>query len=299
MPAEGTIEEQTGPQLDRGQKWLVALACLASGFGALAGKWLPGIGPKILYGLAVTALFAALSVLAHRSATLRDYWELPFAFFVFAFVQLLNNSIPHYVGVSMHDRPTTHNSLAGTVHGSVIVQLLDTAIAIIPIVVFTKMAGFDLGSIYVRVGKLGKRFFIGVGAFALFYLVSLRGAHRIIPTHGTISPQRFLTLTPALLALVISNGFQEELLFRGLFLLRFQKVFGVRTGNAVQAGIFALAHIGVTYTPSDLVFIVVFVFPIGLFAGYLMRTTESVIAPAFFHAGADIPIYLAYLSYVV
>lgn len=299
MPARDVASEQAAIELGGGERWILAIACLGSGLVALAGKWVPGQGAKTAYGLLVTAAFGALTLLARKRAALRRFWELPFAFFVFAVVQLLNNSIPHYVGVAMHDTPTTHNSLAATVHGSVIIQLLDTAIAIVPVVVLTKLAGIDLGTIYVRLGRLGSRFFIGIGAFALFYLVSLRGAHRIIPTHGTISPQRFLTLTPALLALVISNGFQEELLFRGLFLQKFNGFLGIHGANVLQAGIFALAHIGVTYTPYDLVFIVVFVFPIGLFSGYLMRTTDSVIAPAIFHAGADIPIYLAYLSYVV
>lgn len=47
-----------------------------------------------------------------------------------------------------------------------------------------------------------------------------------------------------------------------------------------------------------LLFLIVFVFPLGLFGGYLMRKTDSVLAPAIFHAGADIPIYLSFLTFV-
>ncbi len=277
---------------------MLAIACLGSGLAALAGKWMPGEIAKIAYGLLVTAFFLALTLLARKRASPRRFWELPFAFFVLAFVQLLNNSIPHYVGVSMHDAPTTHNALAGTVHGSVIIQLLDTAIAIVPVLVFTKLAGMDLGSIYLRRGRFGARFIIAIVGFVLLYGVSVRGSHRMIPTHGTVTPERFLAWTPALLALVISNGFQEELLFRGLFLQKFHNFFGIHGSNFLQAAVFAIAHIGVTYTPSDLLFIVLYVFPLGLFTGYLMRTTDSVIAPTILHAGADIPIYLAFLSYV-
>ena len=39
-------------------------------------------------------------------------------------------------------------------------------------------------------------------------------------------------------------------------------------------------------------------FPLGLAAGYLMRTTESVLTPAIFHGALDIAIYLVFLSYV-
>jgi membrane protease YdiL (CAAX protease family) len=42
----------------------------------------------------------------------------------------------------------------------------------------------------------------------------------------------------------------------------------------------------------------VVVFPLGLITGYLMRTTRGILASMIFHAGTDIPIYLAFLSFV-
>jgi membrane protease YdiL (CAAX protease family) len=98
--------------------------------------------------------------------------------------------------------------------------------------------------------------------------------------------------------MVLSNGFQEEFLFRGLFLQKYDWLFGARVANVLQALIFAIAHAGVTYTPVALLFIVLIIFPTGLVAGYLMRATHGVIAPAIFHAGVDIPLYLAFLAYV-
>ena len=68
--------------------------------------------------------------------------------------------------------------------------------------------------------------------------------------------------------------------------------------NILQALVFAYAHAGVNYTPDALVFILLAVFPLGLFAGYLMRHSNGVVAPAIFHAGLDIPIYLAFLTFV-
>jgi len=86
--------------------------------------------------------------------------------------------------------------------------------------------------------------------------------------------------------------------FRGLFLRKYDSVFGPYLANAVQAAIFALAHVGVSYTPFTLLFIVLIVFPLGLLLGYLMRSSNGIVAGSLFHAGADIPIYLAFLSYV-
>jgi membrane protease YdiL (CAAX protease family) len=59
-------------------------------------------------------------------------------------------------------------------------------------------------------------------------------------------------LTPALLVPVISNGFQEEFLFRGLFLQRYNALFGAYMSNILQALVFAFAHPEVTYTPNAL-----------------------------------------------
>jgi hypothetical protein len=58
-----------------------------------------------------------------------------------------------------------------------------------------------------------------------------------------------------------------------------------------------VAHGGVTYTPVAILFLLVIVFPLGLLLGYLMRTSNGILAPALFHAGADIPIYLAFLTF--
>ena len=98
--------------------------------------------------------------------------------------------------------------------------------------------------------------------------------------------------------LCLSNGLQEELLFRGLFLQRYQNLFGNLGANLLQATVFAIAHAGVSYTPIGFVFLFVVAFPLGLVSGYLMRTTRGLLAPVIFHAGLDIPIYLGFLSYV-
>jgi membrane protease YdiL (CAAX protease family) len=118
-----------------------------------------------------------------------------------------------------------------------------------------------------------------------------------MPVHGTFDFNRYLSLTPALLAAVAANGFLEELMFRGLLMWRLNLVFGPLLATGVQAIIFASWHVGVTYTSSALVFVVLVVFPLGLIAGYLTRSSGSIVPSSLFHAGADMPIYLEFLSY--
>ncbi|HEX5414958.1 MAG TPA: CPBP family intramembrane glutamic endopeptidase [Chloroflexota bacterium] len=290
---------------DRRRQVILVVLCLVAGIAPLAARWIPDEVTRISYGLVVTAVLLALTGLARREPQLRQYAGLTFAFFVLALVQVLNNAIPGYVGKNLlHDPPIVGNPLATTVAGTVVIQLLETAIAIVPIVLLTRLLGTGLGSIYARVGKSGGWLTVALIFFAVFYLflatLPLRPdspAHQLLPSSGAVTFARFLALTPALLIVAISNAFQEEFLFRGLFLQKYAALFGIGTANVVQALVFAVAHVGITYTPTASLFIVAVVFPLGLVAGYLMRVTNGILTPAIFHAGLDLAIYLAFLSY--
>jgi membrane protease YdiL (CAAX protease family) len=58
----------------------------------------------------------------------------------------------------------------------------------------------------------------------------------------------------------------------------------------VQAVIFASWHVGITYTPFVLLFIALYVFPLGLLAGYLTRSSGSILPGWLFHIGVDMAI---------
>jgi len=299
------VSEAHRPRLDIRQKSVLAIVCLCAGIAALAAKWIADDVARVTYSLLVMALFLAITVYARATTSLRQFWELSFAFSAFAVVQVLNNSIPGYVGTSiLHDHPAPGNPFASTVSGTVVIQLVGTFVAIVPIIVLTRVSGRDLGSIYLRKGIVGRWLLLAIIFFVLFYFfiatIPLRPdsfAQRLLPTNGLVTFDRFLALTPALLVMVISNGFEEEFLFRGLFLQKYNFFFNAPVSNVLQAAIFSVAHAGVSYTPSAVLFIVVAVFPLGLLAGYLMRATDSVITPGIFHGALDVPIYLAFLSY--
>ncbi len=104
-------------------------------------------------------------------------------------------------------------------------------------------------------------------------------------------------MTPALLVLVLLNGLREELWFRGLFLQRYGQFLGPWTSNLLTAVIFTSFHVQVQYALHLLPFLG-FTLALGLICGYLMQRSGSLIGPVLFHAGSDIPIFLAYLSYV-
>ncbi len=292
-------------ELDISRKASLAVACLCAAIAPLGARWIAGETARVSYGVLLLAAYLAVALLARQRASLRQFSDLSFAFVVLAVVQVLNSSIPGYVGtVILHDPPNTGNPLASTISGTTIVQLVETVIAIVPAVGLALLSGRGLGSIYVRRGKLGWLMF-AVAFFVVFYVfistVALRpdsAAQRLLPTNGVLTLPRFLALTPALLVVSVSNGFEEEFLFRGLFLQKYTWFFGARVANVLQAVVFTVAHVGVTYTPSALVFLILVVFPLGLVAGYLTRAANSVLTPAIFHSALDMAIYVAFLTYV-
>ena len=283
-----------------GQRLGLAVVCLCLGIFPFA-RWIPGDSVRIAY----VAVLLAFALFARSHPFARKYWELAFAFAIFGLVAVLDGFVNGYVGTSLlHDPPNGGNPLASTVSGTVVIQLLDAASAIVPVVVLTRISGQDLGSISVRKGVLGRWFVFACVFFVLFYVflatLPLRPdspAHRLLPENSALTLGRFLALSPALLLVSLSNGFEEELLFRGLFLQKYERFFGAPVANTLQAMVFTSAHVGVAYTPNFLLFAVLLIFPLGLVAGYLMRATNSVITPGIFHGALDMGIYLAFLSY--
>lgn len=155
-------------RLDLRDRAILALVCLCAGVAPLAARWIPDAVAKIAYGLFIVAALLGITFLTGKVASLRQFRELAFAFYIFALVQVLNNSIPSYVGTHvLRDPPTSGNPLASTISGSVLMQLLESGIAIVTILVLTRAAGQDLGSVYARRGVVGRSLLFAIGSFVV------------------------------------------------------------------------------------------------------------------------------------
>ena len=167
---------------------------------------------RVAYGVFVAAVLLAIALRTRRRSAQAS--GLAYAFFIFAVVQVLNNSLPGYIGSSLlHQAPVPGNPLGSTVSGTVLIQLLDTALAAVPILLLTRAAEADLSTIYLRRGVIGRGLVIAIAVFVAFYVAAATGmSNRLFPVRSAVPLQHFLALTPALLLLCLSNGFQEELL---------------------------------------------------------------------------------------
>ena len=287
--------------LSAGRKAAFGVVSVAVGFLPQSAGYIPGDVARFIYGLLVTVVMLALALMARRSAAWRRYWEIPLAFFGLALFMLADQYVPAYLRANvLHVGTTSGNPIAATVSGTVILQLDELLLAVLSVLVVLWISRSSLSSIYFRSGRFGRAYVIGIIGLLALYLLGFRllSHSRFIPVHGTIDISRYLSLTPTLLVVAGTNAFLEELLFRGLLMSKLNMAFGPYLATFLQAVIFASWHVGVTYTPFLLVFLVLNVFPLGLLAGYLTRSSGSIFPSWLFHVGADIPIYLAFLSYV-
>src|SRR5438876_467306 len=179
---------------------------------------------------------------------------------------------------------------------SVLAQSVSTLSIVIPIILLTMASGNDLSSIFIDKARIRRGLVVSIISFLGFYVFTGLGlAQGLFPNNG-ITLSRFIALTPALLVLVLSNGIREELWFRGIFLKKYGKFLRPLPSNMLAAIIFTSFHIQVQYTRSLLPFLAVTLI-LGLWLGSLMQRSGNIVAPGLFHAGSDIPIYLAFLSY--
>jgi len=76
------------------------------------------------------------------------------------------------------------------------------------------------------------------------------------------------------------------MIFRGLFLKKFEPLLGAPLSNVLTGFVFAIGHAAVKYSTDIGVFVAI-TFVFALIWGYLMQRTGSLWGSALFHAGAD------------
>ncbi len=227
-----------------------------------------------------TALaFLAVAVVLRRSERFREYWQIPLALGTAAAAMLISAYWGDWLlGIL--------NVSLDSVSGVALSKLSEAVWICLSIVAITVLFGVDMGAIFLKWGKLKQGLLVGLLAFLLLAVIAVIQAN----AQGTTLRQ-LARLSPWILIFVLANGFMEELLYRGIFLRRYEPVLGRHLSNLVTALVFVTIHAQVTYTPDLLPFLVGLFF-LALLWGMLMQKTDSVIGSALFHAGADTLIIL-------
>jgi membrane protease YdiL (CAAX protease family) len=240
-----------------------------------------------IYSIILSIFFLTLAVFFYRNKRFKKYWQILIAFFIASFALNLQ-AISGWLGFQ-----------TSTMNGIVLAMLSSTALVVISIIVLTRISGGSMYSIFLSKGKIRLGVLVGLIGFLLFAALSIPGANYLFQGQNlTIS--KLVSWIPWIVPIVLANGLREELLYRGLFLRKFEGVLGNGLSSLLQALIFSLSHsvagIGITqYTPYISV-LVVATFLLGLVLGYVMRRTDSIIGPILLHAGTDIPIFIGIFS---
>lgn len=240
-----------------------------------------------IYSIILSIFFLTLTILFHRSEQYKKYWQIFLAFFIASFALNLQ-AISGWLGFQ-----TT------TMNGLVLAMLSSTALAVASIIVLTRISGGNMYSIFLAKGKIKLGLLVGLIGFLVFVALSIPGANLLFQGQN-LTMAKLFSWMPWILPIVLANGLREELLYRGLFLRKFEGLLGNGSSVLLQALIFSLSHsvagIGITqYTPY-ISALVVATFLLGLILGYVMRRTDSIVGPILIHAGTDIPIFIGVFS---
>lgn len=166
--------------------------------------------------------------------------------------------------------------------GIAVAKFSQACVIVFGVLVMVRLCSEKLSSLYIRRGRLLLGLSVGLIAAAVCFAFSL---HQ--PGTQGLGASRLWAMSPWILLFVVSNGFMEELLFRGLFLGRYKPLIGRWPAIFSTALAFALAHMQVKYAPDVLTFLVV-VLGLSIAWGWLIEKTDSLWGSALFHAGADL-----------
>lgn len=237
----------------------------------------PYLSKSILLGFhtSLTVILLIIALLLKRSEKGKPYWPVFYAFFVAGAAVLISRLFSDDLLRLFRQTTTTPQGIAAA-------KFSESILIVIPLLVLMPIMGFDWRTMYLKRGKIRIWLPIAIAAmivfpaFAFFALSSNQA--------GVLD--KLLPLWPWILLFVLSNGFTEELLYRGLFLQRYEPFLGKGLANILTAVVFALMHTQVTYAAQMIQFLVI-VLTLSLIWGFLIQKSDSLWGAVLFHAAGD------------
>lgn len=233
----------------------------------------------------LTAVLLIIALFLRRSEKGEPYWPVFYAFFVAGAAVLTS-------GLFSSDLLRLLGQTVTTPQGIATAKFSESILRVIPILVLMPVMGFDWRSMYLKAGKV--RFWLPIAIVAFVVFPALAYFPLSSSQAGVLD--KLLPLWPWILLFVLSNGFMEELLYRGVFLKRYEPFLGKGLSTILTAIVFALMHTQVTYAAQMIQFLVIVVV-LSLIWGILIQKTDSLWGAVLFHAAGDcLIIFAAYAS---
>jgi membrane protease YdiL (CAAX protease family) len=265
------------PQTGKPHKGLIFLVFFLLESAVFASiTLLPYFQQKTLLSIhgALTAILLVIALVIRRSEKWKAYWPVCYTLFLAGLVVYLStqysDNLLGLFGLSV-----------STPEGIATAKFSQSIIRVVPILILMPLAGFDWGSMYLKRGVVRTWLSVAIAAIIIFPVIAYLP---LANQPGTLD--KLLGLWPWILLFVLSNGFMEELVYRGLFLKRFEPFLGKRGATVLTAVVFAIMHTQVTYAAQMVQFLVI-VLVLSLIWGYLIQKTDSLWGAVLFHAAAD------------
>ena len=235
-----------------------------------------------------TILTAALLIVAmvlRTSENGKPYWPVFYVYFVAGAAVLIST-------LFSDDLLRWLNQSVTTPQGIAMAKFSESLLRVIPILVLMPLMGFNWHSMYLKTGKVRLWLPIAVAAWVVFPAI----AYFSLSSSQTGVLDKLLPLWPWILLFVLSNGFMEELLYRGIFLKQYEHFLGKGLSVILTALVFTLMHTQVTYAAQMIQFLVI-VLVLSLIWGILIQKSDSLWGAVLFHAAGDcLVIFSAFAS---
>jgi membrane protease YdiL (CAAX protease family) len=235
----------------------------------------------IAHLVGVAALFLVAMLVLRRSDRGRVYWPIAFAFLAAS----LANVTTWYLAAPLQRWVLgLVGAAGGTPEGRMWGKLVDVVLKLAPIFALLWLAHEDLGSVFIRRGRLA--WSLGIGFLALANLTATSIA--VAASRDSDLAVVFASL-PWWFTFSLINAFMEEIWFRGLFLRRLEPAIGVAGALLLTTLAFGTSHLFATYIDlwGTLVFGIV-TYTLGMAWGLLMHKTDTLWGSFLFHTAGDV-----------
>lgn len=189
---------------------------------------------------ALTAVLFVPALFLRRSVWGRRYALVCAALFVAAVAVLLSTAysdeLLQLFGLSI-DTP----------EGMALAKFCQSILRVVAILALMPIMGSSWRSLYLKLGRIDIWLLVGLVAWVLFPAL----AFLLLPIREGML-EKLLPLWPWILLFVLSNGLNEELLYRGVFLQKYEVFLGKGLANITAAVVFTLMHTQVSYAPEML-----------------------------------------------
>lgn len=240
-----------------------------------------------IYRGCLSSTFFVFTIVSYKKESLKKYWKNLFSFFIASFAITLQA-----MGVFLNLQTTSLNRI-------VLSMVSSTVLVVVPVIALSLISGDKRSTLFLTKGNIKLGLVTGLVGFFVFAMASIPEAMYLFQGKN-LTLAKAVAWVPWVLITVLANGIREELLYRGLFLRKYESFFGSGYSNLLQAIIFSLSHTvagrgQIAYTPYTFA-LVLFTFLLGLAWGSLMQRTNSLLGPVLFHAGTDIAVFLGIFS---